>query len=135
MMRNPVFTWILIGTTVLLISCYVIFTYLSHEVIAPVSISHYGKVITPSVNEPHSINPLLTADKAAVSRWFSGDCFAELYVGAPPFGGKLIPNCIDSVIKQIEAETGIKVTAAEINSDAVKDHFKQVYGANNPWRQ
>ncbi|MEP9615221.1 hypothetical protein [Xanthomonas euvesicatoria] len=89
---------------------------------------------SPSVETQNGGNPLLTADKVAVARWFPGHCFAELYNKDPSFGGRLIPSCVVKVIQQVKADTGVTLTEADIKSPDVLAHFKHVYGDDNQWR-
>ncbi len=119
------------GTAVVLISGYGLLKIMSREPVMPMPVTQQG-LSMPSAESGG--NPLLTADKMAVSRWFPGHCFAELYIKDPSFGGRLIPSCVDEVIQQVKAETGITLTEADIKSPDVLAHFKQVYGDDNQWR-
>ena len=78
-------------------------------------------------------NPLLTAKKDDVSRWFPGTCFAEIYMESSSYGGALERGCIEKTTKEIQAETGEKLTAEDFRKPEVISHFKTVYGAA-PWR-
>lgn len=78
-------------------------------------------------------NPLLTAKKDDVSRWFPGTCFAEIYMESSSYGGALVRGCIDKAAKEIHAETGAKLTAEDFRKPEVISHFKSVYGSA-PWR-
>lgn len=83
----------------------------------------------------HSVagNPLLTAKKEDVSRWFPGTCFAEIYMESSSYGGALEKGCIEKTSREIANETGQKLTAADFRKPEVIAHFKTVYGAA-PWR-
>lgn len=107
---KTLWTWILMGAAVLLLSGYSLIKAMSNG------------------------NPLLTADKAAVSRWYPGHCFAELYNKDPSFNGHLIPSCIADVIREVKAETGVTLTEADVQSPEVLAHFKKVYGDDSSWR-
>lgn len=78
-------------------------------------------------------NPLLTAKKGDVSRWFPGTCFAEIYMESSSYGGALERGCIEKTAKEIQAETGEQLTAEDFRKPEVISHFKTVYGAA-PWR-
>lgn len=79
-------------------------------------------------------NPLLTADKEALARWYPSTCFAELYMKSPSFGGRLVPGCIHDVEVRVKAETGYVLTDDDLYSFDTIAHFKRLYGANAPWR-
>lgn len=134
-MSKALWTWILMGIAVVLIGGYVLLKIMSSEPTMPMPVPQPGlSTSSTSVQTQNSGNPLLTADKVTVARWFPGDCFAELYVKDPSFGGKMIPGCVVKVIQQVKADTGVTLTEADIRSPDVLVHFKQVYGASNPWR-
>jgi hypothetical protein len=134
-MRNALWTWILASVAVVLIGSYVYMKFISDSHAPPPPDSAIGAptLVPDRPEEPE--NPLLSADKTDVSRWFPGTCFAEMYMADPSFSGKLIPSCVAQVITQIEAEKGVTVTEADIRAAEVLAHFKQVYGAAGPWRQ
>ncbi|OOX21917.1 hypothetical protein Xazr_22075 [Xanthomonas campestris pv. azadirachtae] len=134
-MRNNLWTWILMGTAVVLISGYGLLKIMSREPVMPMPVPQQGLPMpSASAYTASGGNPLLTADKMAVARWFPGYCFAELYTKDPSFGGKMIPGCVVEVIQHVKAETGITLTEADIRSPDVLAHFKQVYGNDNQWR-
>jgi hypothetical protein len=129
-------TLILMGGAVVLVGSYELLTIMSREPTMSMAMPLQGvSMRSGAVTEADGGNPLLSADKAAVSRWFPGQCFAELYVKAPSFGGRLIPSCVADVIKHVKADTGVTLSQADIQSPEVLAHFKQVYGTGNPWRQ
>jgi hypothetical protein len=132
-MRNTLWMWILTSTAVVLIGSYGVTSYMARNP-ATKSMPPQGLEVPFVIEGVKDGNPLLSADKAAVSRWFPGNCFAEIYVRDPSFGGKLIPGCIQQVAQQIKAETGVSLAEADIRSTDALTHFKQVYGVDNPWR-
>lgn len=134
-MRKNLWTWILMGTAVVLISSYGLLKIMSREPSMPMPAPQQG-LPTPlaSAETANGGNPLLTADKMTVARWFPGHCFAELYNKDPSFGGRLIPSCVVKVIQQVKADTGVTLTEADIQSPDVLAHFKKVYGDDNQWR-
>ncbi|RBL79576.1 hypothetical protein DDE05_56925 [Streptomyces cavourensis] len=109
-MSKLLWTWGLMGGAVLLLSGYSLLKAMSNG------------------------HPLLTADQAAVARWYPLYCFAELYYKAPSLDGQLIPGCIVSVIHEVRAETGVTLTEEDVQSPDVLAHFKTVYGKDQPWR-
>ncbi|WP_017164423.1 hypothetical protein [Xanthomonas phaseoli] len=134
-MPKALWTWILMGTAVVLIGVYGLLKIMSREPIIPMPVPQQGlPTPSPSVETQNGGNPLLTADKVAVARWFPGHCFAELYNKDPSFGGRLIPSCVVKVIQQVKADTGVTLTEADIKSPDVLAHFKHVYGDDNQWR-
>ncbi|AMV09395.1 MULTISPECIES: hypothetical protein [Xanthomonas] len=135
-MPKTLWTWILMGTAVVLIGGYGLLKIMSREPVIPMPVPQQG-LPTPSASAEaaNGGNPLLTADKMAVARWFPGYCFAELYTKDPSFGGKMIPGCVVDVIQRVKAETGITLTEEDIKSPDVLAHFKHVYGDDNQWRQ
>ncbi len=133
-MPKNLWTWILMGTAVVLVAGYGLLRIINREPLAP-SATRRQELPTSPTSVIARDNPLLTADKAAVAKWFPGYCFAELYAKNPSFGGKMIPGCVAKVIDQIEADTGVTVTENEIQAPEVVAHFKQLYGTSNPWRR
>ncbi|AKK24991.1 hypothetical protein [Pandoraea oxalativorans] len=135
-MRNYLWTWILMGSAVVLIGGYGLLKIMSRE---PPMAMPASQLATPvpsaPVVTPNGGNPLLSADKMAVERWFPGHCFAEIYNKDPSFGGRLIPSCVADVIQRVRAETGVAFTEKDIYAPAVLSHFKQVYGNDDLWRQ
>lgn len=89
-----------------------------------------------SDTEDTSMNqhPIIGKSKSEISRLFPGNCFAEIYLGNPSFGGKLVDSCKQKTIEQVKSLTGIKISKAELSSPEVVNHLKSIYGANNPWR-
>lgn len=87
----------------------------------------------PTVQQPVSGNPLLTAKKEDVSRWFPGTCFAEIYMQSSSYGGALVQGCIEKTIREVASETGYKLSPDDFRKPEVIAHFKTVYGAA-PWR-
>jgi hypothetical protein len=131
-MRNALWTWILVGVGGALIATYTIITYMDRNPSMPMPVQ--PETAAPPAVEPQKTgNPLLTADKAAVSRWFPGSCFAEIYNKDPSFGGKLVPSCMQQVIRQIKGETGTTLTEKDIRAPEVFEHFKKVYGNDGLW--
>jgi hypothetical protein len=135
-MSKTLWTWILMSAAVVLVGGYGLLKTMNREPIVP--------TVTPQPERPASStseiarsneNPLLSADKAAVAKWFPGHCFAELYAKDPSFGGKMIPGCLVKVIEQVKADTGVTLTDKEVQAPEVVAHFKEVYGPSNPWRQ
>jgi hypothetical protein len=88
---------------------------------------------TPTI--PTVENPLLEAEKSDVSRWFPGNCFAEIYMTNPSFGGKMIGSCKSKVVEAVKAETGYTLTNSDFSAAQVIAHFKVVYGRDGPWIQ
>lgn len=78
-------------------------------------------------------NPLLTARRKEVRRWFPGWCFAEIYNKTPSFKGDLVAGCVQSVIDNVKDETGIVLTPEQVRSPQVIAHFKEVYGDGDWW--
>ncbi|WP_208601539.1 hypothetical protein [Caballeronia fortuita] len=124
------------STAVVLVGGYGLLKIINREPVVP--------TVTPQQELPTSStpeiarsrgNPLLSADKGAVAKWFPGHCFAELYARDPSFGGKMIPGCLVKVIEQVKADTGVTLTDKEVQAPEVVAHFKEVYGPSNPWRQ
>lgn len=79
-------------------------------------------------------HPILDKSKQEISRLYPGNCFAELYLENPSFGGKLIKSCKQKTIEQIKALTGITIDTSELTSVEVVQHLKNTYGESNPWR-
>lgn len=69
-------------------------------------------------------NPLLTATRVEMSRWFPSFCFSEVYIKEDPWGNR--EGCIHSVIDNIKAETGIELTRVQVLSPDVIAHFKKL---------
>ena len=135
-MRNYLWTWILMGSAIVLIGGYGLLRMMSSEPPMPMPPSPLAPpVASAPIVTAIGGNPLLTADKIAVTRWFPGHCFAEIYNKEPSFGGRLIPSCIADVIQHVRADTGITLTEKDIYAPAVLSHFKQVYGNDDLWRQ
>lgn len=88
----------------------------------------------PTVQQPATTNPLLTAKKEDVSRWFPGTCFAEIYMESSSYGGALVQGCIEKTIREVTSETGYKLSAEDFRKPEVVAHFKTVYGAA-AWRR
>ena len=88
----------------------------------------------PTVQQPATTNPLLTAKKEDVSRWFPGTCFAEIYMESSSYGGALVQGCIEKTIREVTSETGYKLSAEDFRKPEVVVHFKTVYGAA-AWRR
>lgn len=88
----------------------------------------------PTVQQPATANPLLTAKKEDVSRWFPGTCFAEIYMESSSYGGALVQGCIEKTIREVTSETGYKLSAEDFRKPEVVAHFKTVYGAA-AWRR
>jgi hypothetical protein len=131
-MRNTLWMWILTSTAVVLIGSYGVSTYMARNPTIPPIVAQ--GTAAEEATEPQQVgNPLLSADKAKVSRWFPGHCFAEIYNKNPSFGGKLIPNCMHQVIQQIKNETGITLTEIDIRKPEVSAHFKKIYGNDDLW--
>lgn len=133
-MRNQIWAYAVVAASVL-VTGYSLLEYMRHNnmpIPAPqATVSTAKQELATGVPG----NPLLTARKTEISRWFPGSCFAELYMAQPSFGGRLIPGCFKSVIREIKAETGITLTEADVRSPEVVEHFKQVYGQSGSWRQ
>lgn len=135
-MSKAFWTWALMGAAIVLIGSYGVLKFMGRELSMSMQMPQQGMPEPPASIKAHNgHNPLLTADKVAVTRWFPGHCFAELYVKDPSFDGRMIPGCVVEVIEQVKAETGVTLTEVDIRSPEVLAHFKQVYGAGNPWRQ
>jgi hypothetical protein len=132
-MRNSTWTWTLIATAAVLFGSYRLMTHLgrsptSGQITADRSTSSPSRG-TQSIDK----NPLLGADKLAVSRWFPGNCFAEIYMKNPSFGGKLVVGCITKVKEEVKAETGFALTDRDFKTPPVVAHFKEVFGSDGPW--
>lgn len=122
------------GSAIVLIGGYGLLKIISREPSMPILASQLAAPVPSApIVTPNSGNPLLTADKLAVSRWFPGYCFAEIYTKDPSFGGRLIPGCVADVIQHVRAETGVTLTEKDIYAPSVLSHFKQVYGDNDLW--
>lgn len=135
-MSKSLWSWILVGSAIVLIGSYGVLKIIGREPVMPTPVLQNGVPgSSGSVDTQKAPNPLLTADKVAVARWFPGQCFAELYNRDPSFGGKLIPGCVIKVIQQVKAETGVTLEERDIRSSEVLAHFKRVYGDDNLWRQ
>lgn len=118
-MRNYLWAWLAAGATVIVITGYIVITYVNNTPSAS---------YTDSVIHKTQLNPLLTADRAAISRWFPGFCFAEIYMKDPSLDGKSIPSCMRQVIQAIHNETEISITVNDIRTPEVFAHLKQIYG-------
>lgn len=79
-------------------------------------------------------NPILANSRSEISRLFPGNCFAEIYLKNPSFGGKLVAACIQQSVEQIKSVTGVEIQKTDITSPEVIAHLKSIYGVNNPWR-
>lgn len=123
---------VLLGVAVALITIYVTLKVLSNSPTESPADSH-GKITTASLpaEEDH---PILGKSKLDISKLYPGNCFAELYLKNPSFGGKLINSCKQKTIDQIKAVTGKNINTSELTSTEVLNHLKTTYGANNPWR-
>lgn len=124
--------WFSITLSIVLLGSYSI---LSINAPQPVLAAGQGLPMLPALaGVPARENPLLTADRVSITHWFPGSCFADIYLKGASFGGVLIQSCIVQVTQRVKSDTGITLTDAEIRSSEVLAHFKQLYGANNPWR-
>lgn len=123
---------VLLGVAVALMTIYVTLKVLSNSPAESPSDGHENiTTVSPQAEENH---PILGKSKLEISRLYPGNCFAELYLKNPSFGGKLINSCKQKTIEQIRAVTGKNIDTSELTSTEVLSHLKTTYGASNPWR-
>lgn len=90
---------------------------------------------SPAPEQDNSFkHPIVGKPKKDISRLFPGNCFAELYLANPSFGGKLVESCQQKTLEQIKLITGVELSSSELTSPQVISHLKMTFGINNPWR-
>ena len=78
-------------------------------------------------------NPLLSADRNDIDRWYPHFCFTELYMKDPSYKGGLIKHCTQRVINLVKLDTGIELTESQVRSPEVFQHFKSLLGEQKRW--
>lgn len=89
---------------------------------------------TIGMQVPRKDHPIIGQTKPNIAKLYPGNCFAELYLRNPSFGGKLIESCRQKTVEQIESITGEKVDKSELTSPEVISYLKTTFGTGNPWR-
>lgn len=123
---------VLLGLAVTLLTIYLALEILGNSPIESNS-DMDSEVITATANADPE-HPILGKSKQEISKLYPGNCFAELYLNSPSFGGKLVNSCKQKTVEQIKAVTGIKIDTSDLTSIEVVQHLKTTYGASNPWR-
>lgn len=123
---------VLLGGAVILLTIYLALEILGNSPVESNTDTDTEVIATiPKTDFEH---PILGKSKQEISKLYPGNCFAELYLENPSFGGKLVNSCKQKTIEQIKALTGIKIDTSELTSVEVVHHLKTTYGINNPWR-
>lgn len=123
---------VLLGVAVTVLTIYLALETLGNSPIE--SNTDTDTEVTATIPKTYIEHPILGKSKQEISNLYPGNCFAELYLENPSFGGKLVNSCKQKTIEQIKAVTGIKIDTSELTSVEVVQHLKNTYGVGNPWR-
>lgn len=88
-----------------------------------------------TVGNEYPNNTLLKMNKSEISRLYPGNCFAEIYLKDPSFGGRLVGSCLKKTAQQVKALTGLEVRENDLIDPQYVGHLKDVFGRGNPWRR